>query len=725
MRNFLLTLFVFIVGFVNSQTKITVTHDTVCFGQNKKIISVATSLLQGTTYKWKNIKLGTEINNDTLELDASKISEGEHIWSFIYKQTDDKIDTLEFILVVKPSASIQSMTSEICSGVAFNSTPVNSTNGIVPNNTKYSWSVPSVINDSIKGGTEGLNSTNISGTLTNTTNTDKTATYTVTPSSGTCSGAPFTVTVTVNPKAIISPMTNTVCSGDAFTSSPFNVTNGVVPKNTTYSWSDPSVTKDSITGGKNGSNSTNISGTLTNSTNTVKTATYTVTPSSGTCTGATFTVIVTVNPKPSISSMTNTVCSGDAFVSSPFNATNGVVPNNTTYSWSDPSVTKDSITGGKNGSNSTNISGTLTNSTNTVKTATYTVTPSSGTCSGAPFTVTVTVNPKPSISPMTNTAKDSICEGSKLVLSIPYDINSDYQWSRNGEDIPGAIGHNFQVTESGIYVIKVVNSLKCENNKSRLIQVYKLPNTPIIYGNSKLCSNMLNQVYSTNQSSNHFEWSIDKGSIIFGGSTNEARINVTAKDSAIITLKETDKLSGCSSSNKYKVIVDALSTAPATVKVEPMGSQNDFLYAPGLKEIIRWGKINKLTNYIELYTSKNNYMYFIKIDTLKNWYFVDHGKTEECYTRSFYNDPAKVSGFEGNNSLSIHLFPNPAYSLINVESSFPFPVDLIIQNMDGKVLIKTNFLNKTEVDVSSLLPGFYFAKLVTNNKVVTYKFTKI
>ncbi|MDL2145539.1 hypothetical protein QQY79_23720, partial [Flavobacterium tructae] len=51
------------------------------------------------------------------------------------------------------------------------------------------------------------------------------------------------------------------------------------------------------------------------------------------------------------------------------------------------------------GSNAANISGTLTNTTNAPINVVYTVTPTSGTCTGSTFTVTVTVNPKPALEP--------------------------------------------------------------------------------------------------------------------------------------------------------------------------------------------------------------------------------------------------------------------------------------------------------------------------------------
>ena len=211
----------------------------------------------------------------------------------------------------------------------------------------------------------------------------------------------LTRSVTVNPKAFINSMTATTCSSVSFSSTPVNGTNGTVPASTTYSWSAPTVT-GGITGGASGSGASSITGTLTNPTNTAQTATYTITPSTVTvigvtpytCIGSTFTLAVTIDPKPTITAMTATTCSGIAFSATPLNGNDGVVPAGTTYSWSAPAVTG-GMTGGASGSGASSITGTLNNSTSVAQTATYTVTPLSGSCTGTPFSVTVTINPKP------------------------------------------------------------------------------------------------------------------------------------------------------------------------------------------------------------------------------------------------------------------------------------------------------------------------------------------
>jgi len=213
--------------------------------------------------------------------------------------------------------AITAMASAPCSGSTFTVPPVDGTNGVVPAGTTYSWSAPS--GTGFSGGAAGSGASNISGTLTNTTNTAQTATYTVTPTSGSCPGSAFTVTITVNPKPVIANKTTTVCSGSAFSVSPTNGTD-IVPLNTTYTWTAPTVTGGITGGSAQATGQSSISQTLTNPTNVAQTATYTVTPTSGatgSCPGSTFTVTVTVNAIPAASATKTDI--------SCFNANDGTI----------------------------------------------------------------------------------------------------------------------------------------------------------------------------------------------------------------------------------------------------------------------------------------------------------------------------------------------------------------------------------------------------------------
>jgi hypothetical protein len=243
--------------------------------------------------------------------------------------------------------------------------------------------------------------TGVTGANTATPTVTVPTTYTVTVTGG--NGCTATDDIVVRPRPQVNNITGTtVCSGSAFTVTPVNGTDGVVPAGTTYTWSAPSVA--GITGAASGTNASSISGTLTNTTNAPINVTYAVTPTGNGCTSTPFNVTVTVNPRPAVTNMTASTCSGTAFTITPVNSTNGIVPVGTTYGWGVPTVTG-GLTGGSTGTGQASISGTLTNPTNTAQTATYLVTATGPNCAATgTFTVTVTVNPIPSVNNLTASA---------------------------------------------------------------------------------------------------------------------------------------------------------------------------------------------------------------------------------------------------------------------------------------------------------------------------------
>ena len=338
-------------------------------------------------------------------------------------------------VTINPVAIIPNQDDQYCSGTPFSKTLNSGTNITVPANTTYSWNAP-VVTGGITGGAAGTAQQNLNGTLINPTNTPQTATYTVTPRTGTCDGATFTYTVTINPKATITVSDLNTCSGLAFTFTPVDGANGIIPANTTYAWSIPSVT-GGVTGGAAASNLISLGGNLTNPTNAQQKATYTLTPTSpsGPCIGSDFTIVVNVNARPVIANKTQPICSGTAFSITPVNTLPDIVPANTTYSWT--VIDNPFVTGDTDGStNGNTISQTLTNNSNEVRTVVYTVTPVSGdagnNCTGPIFTITVTVNPRPRISAKTVPA----CSNANFTTTITNALNSDivpsgttYTWS--------------------------------------------------------------------------------------------------------------------------------------------------------------------------------------------------------------------------------------------------------------------------------------------------------
>jgi hypothetical protein len=302
---------------------------------------------------------------------------------------------------------IPAQTATICSGTAFVVSPVNgqpTPNTIVPAGTTYTWTVAS--NSLVNGETAQSTPVSvISQTLTSTTNTVQTVVYTVTPSVQTCVGTPFTVTVTINPRPVIANSAISICSGSSFTVNPVNSSSQIVPSGTTYSWTVASNT--TITGASNGTGSV-ITQTLTNTTNTVQTVVYTVTPlAQNGCAGNPFTVTVTVQPRPQIPAQTLTLCSGSAFTVSPQNnPPSTIVPAGTTYTWN---FTDNTQVSGESAQTTAQaaVSQTLSNGSAGTQQVVYVVTPRSTTtagsaCIGTAFSITATVLPVPVVNQPAN-----------------------------------------------------------------------------------------------------------------------------------------------------------------------------------------------------------------------------------------------------------------------------------------------------------------------------------
>ena len=196
-----------------------------------------------------------------------------------------------------------------------------------------------------------------------------------------------------------------------------------------YSWS-PAV-------GLSSTSASNPTLTLTNSTNSPITYIYTVSTTLLTNFGAcptTDEISVTIHPIPTMTSPAlGAICSG---IPLNFPLTSNVTSVN--YSWL--AAINPDVTGASTISAITNptINNTLINSTLIPQTVDYTVTPSSnpGACLGSPQTVSISVNPSPT---MTSPSTEVICSGETLNFSLTSNLPSTYSWlaassaSINGE----------------------------------------------------------------------------------------------------------------------------------------------------------------------------------------------------------------------------------------------------------------------------------------------------
>ncbi|NBX80633.1 MAG: PKD domain-containing protein, partial [Flavobacteriales bacterium] len=309
---------------VTAPPTVTVNSATICSGETT--ILTATPSQTGGTYSWSNGATTSSISVSPTSTTTYSVS---------YTSGTCLPSTASGTITVNPAPLVSISPITICSGETGTLSATTTISGGI-----YNWST-------------GATTTSITDAPTTTTN------YTLTYTFGSCTPSVTTGTITVTPAPTLIVASITICSGETgtLTATP-SLLGGI------YTWST-------------GATTSSITDAPTITTN------YTVTYSLGGCTPANASAIITVNPAPTLTVNSLTLCSG-------VTGTLTAVPSQTggTFLWS-TNETTDAI------------------SVTPITTTNYTVTYSLGGCTPSNASATVTVNPTPTIS----VNSDTICSG--------------------------------------------------------------------------------------------------------------------------------------------------------------------------------------------------------------------------------------------------------------------------------------------------------------------------
>lgn len=387
-----------------------------------------------------------------------------------------------------PALSISPASPVLCNG--------QSTSLTVSGATSYIWSP----------------STGLSGTTGSTVsaNPSSTTTYTVTGTDANGCTNTKSVTVTINPPPTINitPPSSVLCNGQSVV---LTASGG-----TTYTWA-PSTGLSATTGAS-----------VTASPGATTTYTVTGTDANG-CTN-TKSATITINPKPTINaSPANPVlCNGQSVA---LTASGGV-----SYIWS-PSTGLSSTTGS-------------TVSANPSSTTTYTVVGTDANGCTNTKTLTVTINPLPTIN--VSPTSPSICNGQSVALTASG--GTTYTWSPS-TGLSGTTGSSVSAGPSSttIYTVTGTDANGCSNTKSVTVTVNPLPTITISPASPVLCKGQ--SVFLTAGGGSTYVWSPSTGLSSTTGST------VTANPSSTTTYTVTGTdANGCSNTRSMTVTINPLPT---------------------------------------------------------------------------------------------------------------------------------------------------------------------
>ncbi len=400
---------------------------TVCAGEQ---LDVAFSGSGNPTYNWTN-------SNTTIGLDASGSGDISFTAALVGNPTTGTITVnasengctgpnQNFTITVNPLPVVNPPNDlTVCAGAPVN-VPINGTAGAT-----FNWQ-----NDNPAVGLGSAGSGSISFTAAN-VSVQQVATITIVPRRNNCDGEPVSFTITVNPRPTLdNPGDQTVCGGE----------NVFIPlfgdNNPGFDWinSNPAIGLPAFGNGDLAFTAANVS------VNTI--GTIVVTPILGACVGPVSSFTITVTPAPTVNQPANVQVCGGAPVSVNFGGTPGA-----DFNWtnSNPAIGLPAVGTG-------NITFTAGNPA-AVQTATLTVTPVLGNCTGAARVFTLTVNPRP-VSAMPDQV---ICSGDSariFLTGIPQTavwnwINSDTTLGLGSSGTDSLIFRAIQVAapDTGLVVV--------------------------------------------------------------------------------------------------------------------------------------------------------------------------------------------------------------------------------------------------------------------------------
>lgn len=459
---------------------------TICSGVTSSII--LTSAVTGTTFSWTVAK--SDVSGATAgsgltiaqALTATNITAGTATYS-ITPSANGCTGVIKTVVVTVNPVPVAIATPALqtrCSGAA---TSIALVSNVL--STSFSWTV---VQSGVSGASAGSGSS-IVQTLTAIGTTSGTATYSITPTAGSCSGTPITVIITVNPSPIatVTPNTQTICSGTATSVALSSNISG-----TTFSWiaAQSGVTGATAASGSAITQTLNAVGTIAG------TVTYSVTPSANGCAGLVKTAVITVNPNPVVTATpaSQTICSGGVssiVLTSPVSGA--------TFAWTNVISPSGSITGATNGTGSS-IAQTLVNTTWLQANVTYSVIPTANSCSGNPLDVMVTVNP---LATLSSPLSASVCSNSLFGYTPTSNTPlASFSWTRAAViGIQNAAGSGtgsvseILINTTGIAKMVIysytLSSYGCTKNQSVVVIVFPSPTLTSSLSPPSVCSSAM------------------------------------------------------------------------------------------------------------------------------------------------------------------------------------------------------------------------------------------
>lgn len=446
---------------------IMVTDNPICYDASANLIG-STSNNNYISYIWTSSGDGTFLNDNTLNPTYTpgindKLTRSVTITLTLNTGLTDNCASVPVstVLNILPENTVNNPNNAttICTGNPVNFTPTSNYANL------FTWTANNPdgrINNLVVSGTGSIG--NINNIFTNSSETlNSSVVYTIIPSNGICTGPPFTLTVTVTPRPVLTatPANPIICSNS---STAINLTSNLGNSNTRYTWTINAPTI--ITGSTNVATPTaltSINDILVNNGTTRGTVTYTITPYSLTgCAGTPVTTTIDVDPTVTIASAgaDATICEVNSY------DLKGNEPRVGTGLWTVDSTHPILPTFADATAFETTVSGLVAGQAYTFR---WTIT-GTGVCARSTATVTITVTPRPVIS--APVSDKTICHDNSAAIVVNSDIPSQFIWTSSAT--PGITGNTNPSTVSVSESTFTINDILLNNTFSQGTVTYTI-----------------------------------------------------------------------------------------------------------------------------------------------------------------------------------------------------------------------------------------------------------
>jgi PKD-like domain/Secretion system C-terminal sorting domain/Ig-like domain CHU_C associated len=389
----------------------------------------------------------------------------------------------------------------------------------------------------------------------------------------------------------------------------------------------------------------------------------------GTTKTAQYAAAVTLTTAPNISAMSTTTCSGVGFTATPVNGVNGTVPTGTTYSWSAP--TGINISGGVADTGSV-IKGTLKDTSNSLATAIYTITPTANGCSGNPFTYTVNVHPA-----YNSLSNLSVCHGDSIVVGT----------------------HIYNT--SGIYIDSLKTTSGCDSIITTNLFVNPIP--IVLANNDTICFGKNATLTASGAST--YVWLAD-GIVV--SDSNTINVSPVLTTTYYIIGKDTN---ACVGNDSAIVTVNPL---PATPVISLSGNTLTSNANTGNQWYnLATGVLNNDTSQTFMPQQIGDYYVIV---TLNDGCSSDTSNVIH-YDNTGINNIA--------NKIVLSVYPNPVKELLTIQTNaYNSNQRFEITTLIGQTVYTSTINNKAIVNTSAFANGVYILKIFTEKETEVRKFVK-